>query len=72
MVKNLKKIMKEVGVVNSPVWSHRMKKSLALAHIRPDLIEPGTEINVSSNNINCSATVQHTPFYDPQKTKTHL
>ena len=43
----LKKDNDEVGVVNSPVWSHRMKKSLALAHIRPDLIEPGTEIDIS-------------------------
>ena len=67
----LKKDNEEVGVVNSPVWSHRMKKSLALAHIRPDLIEPSTKINVSSDDINCSATVKQTPFYDPKKTKTH-
>ena len=66
----LKKDNEEVGVVNSPVWSHRMKKSLALAHIRPDLIEIGTEIDISSDSINCSATVRQTPFYDPQKTKT--
>ena len=26
----------EVGVVNSPAWSHRMNKSLALVHLRPD------------------------------------
>jgi len=33
-----------VGVVNSPVWSHRMGKSLAQAHVRPDLPDPGTTL----------------------------
>ena len=61
----------ELSRTSALAGRHRMKKSLVLAHIRPDLIEPGTKINVSSDNINCSATVKQTPFYDPKKTKTH-
>ena len=62
---------KEVGVVNSPVWSHRMKKSIALAHVRPDAAAPGTKVRVEGDGVSCTATVASVPFYDPQKTRTH-
>ncbi len=61
----------EVGVVNSPVWSHRMGKSLALAHVTPDAAEPGTALQVEGDGVSCAATVGTLPFYDPDKTRTH-
>jgi len=59
----------EVGVVNSPVWSHRMNKSLALVHLRPDAAATGTELKVVADDFECTATVENIPFYDPEKKK---
>ena len=42
----------QVGIVNSPGYSHRMKKSLALAHVTPAAAAAGTTLQVSSDNIN--------------------
>ena len=39
-----------VGVVNSPVWSHRMNMSLALGHIDSRHTAKGTKVRISSNN----------------------
>ncbi len=60
----------EVGVVNSPAYSHRLKKSLALVHVTPEASAPGTKLRVEGD-ISCDAMVEATPFHDPQKTKTH-
>jgi len=60
----------EVGVVNSPVYSHRMGKSLSLIHVTPEAAKPGTKLQVKGN-ISCGATVASIPFYDPEKTRTH-
>lgn len=60
----------EVGVVNSPVYSHRMGKSLSLVHVTPEAAAPGTKLQVKGN-ISCGATVASIPFYDPEKTRTH-
>ncbi|MGB1010006.1 MAG: aminomethyltransferase family protein [Thiolinea sp.] len=57
----------EVGVVNSPCYSHRLQQSLALGHIRPDAAQAGTVLEVRGEDMNCSATVNSLPFYDPQK-----
>ncbi len=59
----------DVGVVNSPAWSHRMNKSLALVHLRPDLAVPGTQLEAVSDQLTCTATVERTPFYDPEKAR---
>ena len=61
----------EVGVLNSPCWSHRMGKSLALVHLQPAAAQPGTILEVSGDGISDSATVESTPFYDPSKSRTH-
>lgn len=61
----------DVGVVNSPAWSHRMGKSLALVHLRPDAAAPGTRLEIASADLSCAATVEAIPFYDPQKTRVH-
>ena len=61
----------QVGVVNSPGWSHRLRKSLALVHIRPDLAVPGSRLEVTGDDIATTATVEEIPFFDPGKTRTH-
>ncbi|KIC08748.1 hypothetical protein RA19_17825 [Leisingera sp. ANG-M1] len=60
----------EIGVVNSPCYSHRLGKSLALAHIRPG-IAAGATLQVKSEALDTTATVVNSPIYDPQKTRTH-
>lgn len=59
-----------VGVVNSPCHSHRLGKSLALAHVRPDL-DAETALIVSGEGIDTTATIVASPIYDPQKLRTH-
>jgi len=60
----------QVGVVNSPVYSHRLGKSIALVHLRPDAAAVGTQLRVEGD-ISCAAVVEKTPFHDPEKTRTH-
>ena len=60
----------EVGVVNSPAYSHRMKKSLALVHLRPD-IEIGTKLQLRGDTQSLDVTVSTVPFHDPEKKRTH-
>lgn len=60
----------EVGVINSPCYSHRMSKSLALAHVQPG-ISVGATLNVSGGDIATTATVVASPVYDPDKARTH-
>ena len=61
----------EVGVVNSPAYSHRMNKSLALVHLKPKAAATGTTMKVVGEGKSCAATVARIPFYDPEKTRTH-
>ncbi len=60
----------EVGVVNSPAHSHRMKKSLALVHLRRDVAE-GTVLQLRGEEQSHDVTVEPLPFHDPKKTRTH-
>ncbi len=60
----------DVGVINSPCWSHRMGKSLALGHVRPD-VEDGTVLQVVGEGGETTATVAPLPFHDPSKLRTH-
>ena len=62
---------REVGVVNSPAYSHRMRKSLALCHVAPGLAVPGTRFAVAGEEISTTAVVEPIPFYDPEKSRTH-
>ena len=61
----------QVGVINSPGYSHRLGKSLALCHLRPDLVAAGTRLEVSGEDISTSAVVETIPFFDPKKSRTH-
>lgn len=60
----------EVGVINSPCHSHRLGKSLALAHVHPSVIV-GTTLKVAGDGIDTTAAVVALPIYDPKKEKTH-
>ncbi|KIC35605.1 aminomethyltransferase family protein [Leisingera sp. ANG-M7] len=60
----------EIGVINSPCYSQRMGKSLALAHVRPG-IDAGSVLRLKSETLQTAATVVGSPVYDPQKTRTH-
>jgi len=61
----------KVGVVNSPGWSHRLKKSLALCHVAPHAAAEGTQLGLEGETMQCQATVSRIPFYDPEKSRTH-
>jgi len=61
---------KEVGVINSPGYSHRMKKSLALVHLDPSIAN-GTILKVGDAQNGVNVTVEPVPFFDPNKTRTH-
>ena len=60
---------RRVGTINSPCYSHRMGKSLALAHIRPGL-SVGTTLKVSGDDLETTATISASPIYDPDKLRT--
>lgn len=60
----------EVGVVNSPCYSHRLGKSLALGHIDPG-IDEGTVLTLVGDGLETTAKVISMPVYDPGKTRTH-
>ncbi len=60
-----------VGVVNSPCYSHRLRKSLALAHVELSAAAPGTTLQLKVADIECTAVVVTMPVYDPHKSRTH-
>ncbi len=60
-----------VGVINSPAFSHRLNKSIALAHVSVNIAIIGAKLNVSSAEINTTAFIVDSPLYDPEKIKTH-
>lgn len=60
----------DVGIVNSPCFSHRMNKSLALAHVKLG-ISIGTILKLSGDGIETTATIVKSPIYDSEKSRTH-
>jgi len=61
----------EVGIINSPAYSHRLGKSLALAHVSPAAAKPATELTVAGEGFQTTAKIVEMPIYDPQKIRTH-
>lgn len=59
-----------VGTVNSPCHSHRLGKSLALAHVRADIAD-GKRLELKGDGLEATATIIVMPIYDPQKSRTH-
>lgn len=62
----------EVGMLNSPAYSHRLGKSLALVHLSKVAAQPGTRLDVVSDDFKGTATVEAIPFFDPTKSLTHV
>ncbi len=60
-----------LGTVNSPAWSHRMKKSIALVHVAPRAASPRTALRVVGEDASYRAQVERIPFHDPSKSRTH-
>jgi dimethylglycine dehydrogenase len=55
-----------VGLTTSGVWSHTLKKSVALAYVRTDKAVPGVQLDVEILGRMCRATVHAEPLYDPK------
>ena len=59
----------KVGVVTAPVFSPVLHKSLAMVQLRPDLAQPGIELEIKGEAVSCAATTAEIPFLDPAKRK---
>ena len=58
-----------VGLTTSGVWSHTLKKSVALAYVDAAKAVPGTKLQVNVLGQMRSATVHAEPLYDPKNEK---
>ena len=58
-----------VGLTTSGVWSHTLKKSVALAYVSAAKAVPGTKLQVNVLGQVRSATVHAEPLYDPKNEK---
>jgi aminomethyltransferase len=57
----------KVGYITSAVHSPRLNKNIALAMVRADQAEIGTELIVDMPDGKRKGTVSPKPFFDPQK-----
>jgi aminomethyltransferase len=57
---------KKVVTVNSPVFSRRMHRSIALGHVTPGNEAIGTKLEVRGT-MNTTAVIHSLTFYDPEK-----
>jgi glycine cleavage system aminomethyltransferase T len=64
---------RQIGQATSGAWSPLLKKSLALATLKPAHAAPGTrvqiEVTVEYERRMIGATVVRTPFFDPPRKK---
>lgn len=60
-----------VGHVNSPCYSHRLGKSLALGHVMPSAATVGKVLQLKAEGVDTHATIVKLPIYDNEKTRTH-
>ena len=51
-----------VGRVTSAAWSPRLSRPVALAYVRRDLAEPGTEVQVACDGESATAAVRAFPL----------
>lgn len=61
---------KEIGVVTSASFSRYLMQSLAMAHIKPEFSQIGTQVEIAGSKP-CKGRVARTPFYDPMRLRTH-
>ena len=64
---NLRSDFEQIGKVTSAVYSPRLGQNIALAMVKIDYSEIGTEFTVQIPSGDRNATVVETPFYDPKK-----
>ena len=55
----------------SALASRHTELGSGLVHLRPDAAQPGTRLDVVSDDFSGNATVETTPFFDPAKSRTH-
>jgi aminomethyltransferase len=60
-----------VGTLNSPAFSHRLGKSLALVHLAAGAATPGTALSVQGDGSTYAGVVEAIPFFDASKSRTH-
>lgn len=58
-----------VGMTSAGGYGHRIEKSIALGYVKPDLAEPGTELEVNILGENRRAKVEKMPLYDPDNSR---
>ncbi|MEQ8653252.1 MAG: FAD-dependent oxidoreductase [Kiloniellales bacterium] len=58
-----------VGLVTSCGYGHRIGKSIALATVRSDLTQEGTELEIDIYGVRRKAVVASEPLYDPQNAR---
>ncbi len=58
-----------VGLVTSCGYGHRVGKSIALATVRSDLLDEGTELEIDIYGARRKAVVTSEPIYDPENTR---
>jgi len=59
----------KVGVVTAPMYSKLTNCSYAMVQLTPALAQPGIELEIRGENVNCRATTATLPFLDPSKSK---
>lgn len=62
---------KEVGSLNSSIYSRHLMRSIALVHVLPELGAFGTEFEVVGPQGSFTGRLVKTPFYDPLRLRTH-
>ncbi|MCJ8145294.1 aminomethyltransferase family protein [Ancylobacter sp. A5.8] len=62
---------KEVGSLNSSIYSRHLMRSIALVHVLPELGGFGTEFEVVGPQGSFTGRLVKTPFYDPLRLRTH-
>lgn len=62
---------KEVGSLNSSIYSRHLMRSIALVHVVPELGAFGTEFEVVGPQGTFTGRLVKTPFYDPLRLRTH-
>ncbi|MBS7539862.1 aminomethyltransferase family protein [Ancylobacter lacus] len=62
---------KDVGSLNSSIYSRHLMRSIALVHVLPELGAFGTEFEVVGPQGRFIGRLVKTPFYDPLRLRTH-
>lgn len=62
---------REVGSLNSSIYSRHLMRSIALVHVVPELGAFGTELEVAGPQGRFTGRLVKTPFYDPLRLRTH-